>query len=74
VLLPGLALLVWSAALIVKAVTQGDKAAGGICVFLVGSSLLCAAGIYFRFKWNFFQFDWRNAAYFIVMYLCLSAY
>jgi predicted permease len=74
VLMPFLSLGVWTAGLINKAVDMNERATGGICVFCAGASLFCLVSAFFRFKWNHYQFDWRNGAYFVGTFLFLMGY
>lgn len=72
--LPFLALGVWSAGLIARAVTSKTRATAGIVVFLVGSALISLLAMFFRLKWANFRFDMRNGICFFLTWLFLTAY
>jgi drug/metabolite transporter (DMT)-like permease len=74
ILLPILALLVWSAGLIARAVSAKVRATAGITVLLVGLSLICFLIVFFRLKWARHQFDWKNGIFFFLTWAFLTGY
>jgi hypothetical protein len=74
VILPVLALFVWTAALIAQSRLAGNKGGGGICVLMLGCSLLCFLGNIARMRWNHHEFDWLNGVYFVMTFFFLTAY
>lgn len=74
ILLPMLALGVWGAGLIIRAKDFDTPPAAGICVILVGASLFFLLMTFFTLKWNRYSFDIKNGIYFIMTFVCLTAY
>jgi hypothetical protein len=72
--LPYLALGVWAAGLITRAVRSGGKATAGITVALVGMALIFFILYFFRVKWNNYKFDIRSGIYLVLTFLFLTAY
>lgn len=72
--LPFLALGVWAAGLIVRAINGGVSAAAGITVALVGLALFFFLLYFFRIKWNNYKFDLRSGIYLVMTFLCFTAY
>jgi hypothetical protein len=74
VLLPFLALGVWSAGLIVRAVTAKIRPTAGITVLLIGCALFCLLEMMFRLKWANYRFDWKNGLLFFMTWIFLTGY
>ena len=72
--LPLMALCVWSAGLIVRAKSQGIKPAGGICVFMVGSAMICFLANFFKLKWNYYRYTRGTGIYFVMTFVFLTCY
>ncbi len=72
--LPFLALGVWAAGLIAKAISAKEKPSGGITVALTGAALFCFLQCFFRVKWNHYKFDLWSALYFCMTFVLLTAY
>lgn len=72
--LPFLALGVWAAGLIARAVSAKEKPSGGITVALTGASFFCFMSCFFRVKWNHYKFDMWSGIYFCLTFLFLTAY
>ena len=72
--LPFLALGVWAAGLIARAIHGGASSAAGITVALVGMSLCFFLLNFFRVKWNNYKFDLISGAYLVMTFLCITAY
>lgn len=73
-LLPVLALGVWSAGLIVRARSQGIKPAAGICVFFVGCAIICLIANFSKLKWDYFRYTRATGLLFVMAFVFLSAY
>jgi len=74
ILIPFLALGVWSAGLIVNSSNKDKQPAAGVTVALVGGALFFFLLTFFRIKWNHYKFDYKSALYFCMTFLCLTAY
>jgi hypothetical protein len=72
--LPFLALAVWAAGLIARAIQGGASASAGITVALVGMSLFFFLLYFFRIKWNNYKFDIISGVYLVMTFLCITAY
>jgi hypothetical protein len=72
--LPFLALAVWAAGLIARAITGGASSSAGITVALVGMSLFFFLLYFFRIKWNNYKFDIISGIYLVMTFLCITAY
>jgi hypothetical protein len=72
--LPFLALGVWAAGLIARAINGNGTASAGITVALVGMSLFFFLLYFFRIKWNNYKFDLLSGIYLMLTFLCITAY
>lgn len=72
--LPFLALGVWAAGLIARAISGGASASAGITVALVGMALFFFLLYFFRIKWNNYKFDIISGVYLVMTFLCITAY
>jgi hypothetical protein len=72
--LPFLALFVWGAGLIVRAVQRGINPTAGITVILVGFSFIFFVLHFFRIRWNNYMFDIRSGLYLVLVFMFLTAY
>jgi len=73
-IMPLLALAVWSAGLIIRATDFNKEPVGGICVLLVGAAFFFVTFGVFSIKWNNYQFKTFNGVCFAVAFTCLTAY